>query len=477
MSAFLRCRLVPGLSIVLSLIFLSTANASVISQLQGRQLQVVGDSQSNSIAIAADSNWVVVTSTDTNPASVQQFPLSRVDKITVGTMGGGDQIEITSMLAPGNGSEKAVDVDVMAGAGDDAVEVNGYWGELSIFTASGADNIEIGSGPDGARIDRRLTVFAGKGDDVISLTAATVGKNARIRGGAGDDTVSLLDNTFQRRLNLHSGGGNDAVTFIDNQKETSEPFILRGGAGNNDSLSGKFDLADLNVNGFEEIVQIPDAPILITAVDRSTFAKTSYNSSYGPPPDNVINEFEQNELSTDQSGPWDGSVNASILSSYEIVAPIVASANHVSDVAVTGGTLDIDLFSDQYWGSQPTGFMPFGSANSASNYEVTFLVNTDVTLTVDGFLSTNRASAGYPLGFASFRLIERAQTDVTLLQRVVSPMSDVMFNDLVETLDGTLVGLEAGKTYSIVVAATGNSSATIAPSNAEAEVSLIWNIN
>jgi len=392
-------------------------------------------------------------------------------------MGGSDEIEISSMLAPDNGSENAIDIDVLAGAGDDVIQVNGYWGEVSISAAAGADSIAIGSGSGGAKIDDGLTIFAGPANDMISLTGVTVGKKTKIRGDAGGDTVYLLNNNFQRLFHLRSGGGNDVITFIDNQKETNGPFILRGGAGNSDSLSGNFDLADLNVNGFEEIVQIPDDPILITAVDRATSAQTSYSSSYGPPPDNVIDESEQNSLATDQSGPWDGSVNASILSGFGVVAPIVASANHVSDVGVNGGTLDIDLFSDQYWGSQPTGFIPFGSASSASNYEVTFLVNTDVTLTVDGFLSTNRASAGYPLGFASFRIIERGQADVTLLQRLVTPMSDVMFNDLVETLDGTLVSLEAGKTYSIVVATTGNSSATISPSNAEAEVSLIWSIN
>lgn len=477
MSSSIPHQLVFGLLVVCSIIFIPNANASIIAQLQGTQLHVIGDSQSNSIAITSNSDWVTVTSTDTNPASVQNFPTSKVGRIVVGTLGGSDEIVLSSLLQPGLGNENAIKVDVLAGNGADLIQINGYWGKTLVQTAAGSDTIEIGTATPGAKFEGNLNIFAGPGSDSINLMGVAVGSKTRIRGGAGADTVSLMNNNFVGLFHLRTGGGDDAVTFIDNSKVTNSPYILRGGAGNEDSLTGKFDLAEMNIASFEQIDQIPDDPILITAVDRSTFARTSYSSSYGPPPDNVISELDENSLSNDQPGPWDGSVNASILSSFEVIAPITASASHVSDVSISGGTLDIDLFSDQYWGSQPPGFMPFGSARSNSDYEVTFVANDDLTLTVDGFLSTNRASAGYPLGFASLRVIERGQSDVTLVQRVVSPMSDSLFNDLVETLDGTTVALESGKTYSIVVATTGNSSATTSPRNSEVEVSLIWSVN
>jgi|GEM_PF-4448670 len=473
----LRYRLFFGLSLLCTSVFFTTANASVIAQLQGTQLHIIGDSQDNSITVTADTDLITVTSTDTNPVSVMSFSSAKVKRVNVGTRGGNDEVVLTSLVQPGLAGKKAIELEVMAGHGDDVVQINGYWAKTRVHGAAGSDTVEIGSAVSGTEFDGKLTIDTGQGTDSIALDGVTVQDKTKIHSGAGGDTVSVMGSNFVGRFHLHTGGGNDEVSFLGNTKVATVPYILRGGGGIEDSLTGQFDLAEMNISGFEQIVQIPDDPILITAIDRSTFARTSYSSDYGPPPDNVIAELEENALNTDQAGPWDGSVNASILDSFGAIAPITASASHISDVGTSGGTLDIDLFSDQYWGSQPFGHLPFGSARSSSGYEVTFVANDDLTLTVDGFLSTNRASAGYPKGFASFRIIERGPTDVTLVQRIVSPVSDILFNDLVETLDGTVVALESGKTYSIVIVTTGNSAATTSPDNSEAEVSLIWNIN
>ena len=54
----------------------------------------------------------------------------------------------------------------------------------------------------------------------------------------------------------------------------------------------------------------------------------------------------------------------------------------------------------------------------------------------------------------------------------------MLANDLVENLDGTQLSLQAGETYTLILSGLANASGSVwMPTNAEAEISVTWEID
>jgi len=231
-------------------------------------------------------------------------------------------------------------------------------------------------------------------------------------------------------------------------------------------------------------------PIDIISAQRDVYAVSSYNGSFldvsNPPPQPVdINEIDEQSLSYSVTGVWDQALTTGVLEDVFGPGnpgndPITASANQVSVISTSGGSVSIGLFSDQYWGSNNPYLLsqPFGDAGARSSYTIAFTPNTDVVLAFNGFLSTNFATMGstnIPKGSAGLTVTE-VSTDTDILQIGVTTNSTVSFNDLVESLDGTNVQLTGGETYEMLIRGIANSAANTSPNNAEAELEVTWEI-
>jgi hypothetical protein len=103
-----------------------------------------------------------------------------------------DQIEITT----------AGRAYVVGGLGDDVIDASAGINHR-IFGNDGDDNILLGTGVSGARVD------AGNGDDVIDVNAVT--GNVVIYGGDGDDEIEGID--ASGNLKIYGGLGQDNITL------------------------------------------------------------------------------------------------------------------------------------------------------------------------------------------------------------------------------------------------------------------------
>jgi len=230
-------------------------------------------------------------------------------------------------------------------------------------------------------------------------------------------------------------------------------------------------------------------PIDILSSDRTVYAISAYSGSFldtsNPPPQVVdINEIDEQTQSYDLIGVWDQTTSTGVLQNifgtHPDTDPITASASQQSIISTSGGSVSIDLFSDQYWGSSNPNLLsgPSGNASSRGSYFIEFSPSADSTLSFEGFLSTNFATIGstnVPKGVARLT-VTHISTNTNVLHVQVNPNSTVVFNDLHEVLDGTNIALTGGEIYEMTISALANSDAQISPSNSEGEIDVTWEI-
>jgi uncharacterized repeat protein (TIGR01451 family) len=133
---------------------------------------------------------------------------------------------------------------VEAGAGADQID-------LQVSTESADRTISGGSGPDaidvklrtGSDVRRSIDVFAGRGDDRITVTVAPGAGDATIKiyAGGGDDEVLIDAASANRRLKIVviGGSGGDSVRVIRyGGYPGSRGVVVKGGDGRDSMLGG-----------------------------------------------------------------------------------------------------------------------------------------------------------------------------------------------------------------------------------------------
>jgi Ca2+-binding RTX toxin-like protein len=158
-----------------------------------------------------------------------------------------DQIEITT---PGRAY-------VVGGPGNDVIDAeNGA--NHRIFGNDGDDNILLGTGVSGARVD------AGNGDDVIDVNAVT--GNVVIYGGDGDDEIEGFD--ASGNLKIYGGPGVDNITLGSGSNfvepgEDADVVVAGTAVGSNDIINIR--VGDVPAGETEKITctQVADATTTI----------------------------------------------------------------------------------------------------------------------------------------------------------------------------------------------------------------------
>jgi len=181
---------------------------NVLASITGGNLRLIGDAQSNQIAIER-----------TGPQSVQ---ISSLDSST----------RINNQAGPITLNGFTSGMVAVLGGGDDVLRFSGTSTEL--FRVFGNAVIDTGTGNDTVEFSNHsvwnnLVLTTGAGNDrVIGLrdltgAAATtgwglrVGQNAVINTGAGDDEVNLRNSAFLKNFVLDAGTGNDRVDLRNNE--------------------------------------------------------------------------------------------------------------------------------------------------------------------------------------------------------------------------------------------------------------------
>lgn len=137
-------------------------------------------------------------------------------------------------------------VSIATGRGDDVVSIEalGRARDVVVVAGAGDDAVHL----DGARVGR-LRIAAGEGDDEVGVRHVEA-RAARIALGAGDDSAALGESKFGR-LALSAGAGDDEAMFRDIAARQAQ---LSGGPGQDAlTLAGENAFANLLIRGFEDL--------------------------------------------------------------------------------------------------------------------------------------------------------------------------------------------------------------------------------
>jgi len=405
----------------------------------------------------------------------RKYPLSEINQITVY---GNGQIRF---LNYDQGLQLNLpDISIKTGNLDDTIIIEGQWGDTYIVTNGGDDSVSIGSQLTTTTL-KGLVIQTGAGSDEVTIFNSGIKKTTDIDTGHDPDIVTLTDNTFVEAVSVQTGLKDDSVTLMGNSFNSTQFY---DGGGDIDTFTSDDVVIPGTVVNFET-VQVDSLEILSS--QRTVYARSSYSGEYldttNSPPQLVdIDEFDEQDLSFAQSGAWSETASTGVLQfifgNSPGTDPITASANQQSDISASSGNVSIDLFSDQYWGSNnPNLFSgPSGIARANASYSIIFRPIANGSLSFEGFLSTNFATMGntnVPKGSASV-VVKALSSNTNVYAVAVNINSDVSFNDLQETLDGTSVNLTGGEVYEMVITGVANSDASTSASNAEGEIEVSW---
>ena len=150
-------------------------------------------------------------------------PLTIRDGVSVSTGPRGEDVVIVTATTIGG----SVVVNTGTGDGNDRVAVeSAIRGRLSVITGAGNDLLYV-SAP---TIGGGLAINSGAGDDDVTCSSITVAFNTVIDAGAGNDRVLSSGLTTRSNLFVYLGAGNDQLELYDAR---AFAVFLYGGTGSN----------------------------------------------------------------------------------------------------------------------------------------------------------------------------------------------------------------------------------------------------
>lgn len=135
---------------------------------------------------------------------------------------------ISVVGAGGSGATvAALDADTTINGQSGPVSFGGIFKGYHIVAGAGDDAIQL----NGLRARDTVNLDAGSGDDTVQMTGVSAGKGSIVFGGDGDDIFSIGGSNFGKLFSLTGGAGNDYFNLIGNSFEDNALF--NGGAGTN----------------------------------------------------------------------------------------------------------------------------------------------------------------------------------------------------------------------------------------------------
>ncbi|MFT3879451.1 MAG: PKD domain-containing protein [Gemmatales bacterium] len=206
-------------------------------------------------AITVIGNDVVVTAAGTagkTNGGIAHFPIisgqslhtynfdytGTFSSLTINTLGGEDQISLTSVSIP--------TITVSTGTGGDNVSVNGTVANANITVNLGDNNDTFTLA--GTGTNATLNIFGGTGLDNLNINATGAGSNVSVFGQNGNDTIYVDGINIQNTVTIDGGAGTNLLQFDAKSEIVSNPTpTVPSGSLKVSSLPGKFNANYSNI--------------------------------------------------------------------------------------------------------------------------------------------------------------------------------------------------------------------------------------
>jgi hypothetical protein len=202
-----------------------------------------------------------------------------------------DQVFLTNLRTRGG-------VFISTGGGDDSVSVQssvigdgvGTGDDLSIFTGKGSDVVSVGSNDAFVEVKGRMkvTTFSSaleQDADAVAIRSATVGDLMALDLGGGNDGLTI-QNSFASDIVALTGSGSDVVGMT--EVRAQDQFFVFTDSGHDTMDMVFLSARDLAVNGgtgFDSLTKFLDGPTNTTNISgwESINGVTSSGPIIGPP--------------------------------------------------------------------------------------------------------------------------------------------------------------------------------------------------
>ena len=194
----------------------------------GSHLFLIGDSQANSLHLRERSGELVLEGTagTTVNGSTERWVAAAAGRslegsLTVRLLGGSDSLLVQA------GTRLGGSLAVFAGSGNDSVSVGSTTlsGSLLVAGAAGDDQVALRD----VVIGGELLIDTSSGDDLVSLDDVQIGRSSRLWAGSGSDALVLDRVAAEGWAELFGGSGDDTLRVTEGR--ANRGWIASGGGG------------------------------------------------------------------------------------------------------------------------------------------------------------------------------------------------------------------------------------------------------